>query len=62
MCIGDFNKMLSLKEKLSCRPTPPRQLDAFCEALELCNLVDLGFNGYSFIWNNRRPKVANTKE
>ena len=36
MCIGDFNEMLSSTEKLSCRPTPPRQLDAFREALELC--------------------------
>jgi len=29
MCIGDFNKMLSSTKKLSCRPAPPRQLDAF---------------------------------
>ena len=62
ICISDFNEMFSLTEKLSCRPTPPRQLDAFCEPLELCNLVDLGFIGYKFTWNNRRLGAANTKE
>ena len=53
MCIGNFNEMLSSSEKLSRRPTPPRQMDAFCEALEICNLVDLGFIGYPYTWNNR---------
>ena len=62
MCIGDFNKMLNSSEKLSCRPVPPRQLDAFHAALERCNLVDLGFIGYPFTWNKRRPEAANTKE
>lgn len=62
MCIDDFNEVLSSTEKQSCRPTPQRQLDAFREALELCNLVDLGFIGYKFTWNNRRPGAANTKE
>lgn len=62
MYIGDFNEMLSSSEKLSCRPAQPRQLDAFRAALEHCNLVDLGFIGYYFTWNNRRPGTANTKE
>ncbi|KAK4559009.1 hypothetical protein RGQ29_008306 [Quercus rubra] len=59
---GDFNEMLSSSEKLSCRPAPPRQLDAFRAALEHCNLVDLGFIGYPFTWNNRQLGTANTKE
>ena len=62
MCIGDFNKMLSSVEKLSCRPAPPRQINAFREALELCHLSNLGFIGYPYTWNNRRPGVANTRE
>ena len=62
MCIGDFNEMLSLAEKLSCRPAPPRQIDAFREALELCHLADLGFIGYPYTWNNRRLGAANTRE
>nr|XP_023910503.1 uncharacterized protein LOC112022157 [Quercus suber] len=62
MCIGDFNEMLSSTEKLSSRLAPPRQLDAFREALEVCHLADLGFIGYPFTWNNRRLGDANTKE
>ena len=62
MCIGDFNEMLSSTKKLSSRPAPPRQLDAFQEALELCHLADLGFIGYLYTWNNRRPRAANTRE
>ena len=41
---------------------PTQQLDAFREALERCNLIDLGFIGYPFTWNDRRPGAANTKE
>ena len=62
MCIGDFNEMLNSSKKLSCRPALPRQLDAFRAALEHCNLVDLGFIGYPYTWNNRRLGTANTKE
>ena len=62
MCIGDFNEMLCSSEKLSSRPTSARQLDAFRDALERCQLVDLGFIGYPYTWNNRRPGEANTKE
>ena len=46
MCIKDFNEILSTIEKLSVRPTPSCQLDAFREALELYNLVNLGFIDY----------------
>ena len=62
MCIGDFNEMLSSAKKLTCRPTLPRQIDAFREALELCHLADLVFIGYPYTWNNRRPGAANTRE
>lgn len=62
MCISDFNEMLSSSEKLSRRPIPPRQMDAFRKALEICKLVDLGFIGYPYTWNNRQPRDANTKE
>jgi len=30
--------------------------------LESANLMDLGFKGYPYTWNNRRPGVANTKQ
>uniref|UniRef100_A0A7N2N012 Reverse transcriptase n=1 Tax=Quercus lobata TaxID=97700 RepID=A0A7N2N012_QUELO len=36
-------------------------MDGFREALEKCSLVDLGFLGYPFTWNNKRPGLANTR-
>ena len=61
MCIGDFNAILYSTEKLSKRPPQQNQMDAFREALEGCQLEDLGFKGYPFTWNNKRPGEANTK-
>ena len=54
MCIGDFNAILHSIEKLSTRPPQVNHINAFREALEGCQLEDLGFNGYHFIWNNKR--------
>ena len=61
MCIGDFNAILHSIEKLSKRPPKINQMEAFREALEGCQLEDLGFKGYPFTWNNKRLGEANTK-
>ena len=37
------------------------QIDAFRNALEYCQLEDLGFQGHPFTWSNKRPGCANTK-
>lgn len=37
-------------------------MDDFCEALELANQVDLGFQGYPFTWNSKRPREVNTRQ
>ena len=36
-------------------------MDAFRDALELCQLEDLGYRGYPFTWSNKRLADANTK-
>lgn len=61
VCIGDFNAILNSLEKLNNTPPQQKLMDDFHEALDLANLVYLGFQGYPFTWNNRRPRHANTK-
>ena len=62
MCIGDFNAILSSSEKLSKHPPQARLIDDFREALEMNELKDLGYKGYQYTWNNKRPEEANTRE
>ena len=62
LCIGDFNAMLSSSEKQSRCPPTQSQMDEFRMALDFCGLADLGFVGFPFTWNNKRPGCANTKE
>ena len=62
MCIGDFNAILNSTEKLSKRPPDHYQMDAFREALDNCQLEDLGFRGYQYTWNNKWPGDVNTKQ
>ena len=61
LCIGDFNAFLHELEKQSKRLAQTAQADAFREALELCQLEDLGYRGYPFTWSNKRPGDSNTK-
>ncbi|KAL4619828.1 hypothetical protein ACB092_06G108800 [Castanea dentata] len=49
LCIGDFNAFLQSSEKLSKWPA------------QECQLEDLGFKGYPYTWNNKRPGEANTR-
>ena len=37
-------------------------MEEFSLALDSCGLVDLGFRGYPFTWNNKRPGDANTRQ
>ena len=62
LCISDFNAILHSSEKLSRRPAQWNQVNDFQAALEECELEDLGFRGYPYTWNNRRPGNANTRE
>ncbi|XP_075663965.1 uncharacterized protein LOC142633609 [Castanea sativa] len=58
LVIGDFNAFLHASKKKSKRPPQFSQVDAFREALESCQLQDLGYKGYPFTWNNKRPAHA----
>ena len=61
LCIGDFNAIIHSSEKLSRRPCQMSQVELFREALDDCKLEDLGYHGYPYTWNNKRPGDANTK-
>ena len=61
-CVGDFNAFLHASKKLSSHPPPVKQMEEFGAALEECHVIDLGFRGYKFTWNNKRPGAANTRE
>ena len=61
LCFGAFNAILHFSKKQSTRQPHIAQIDAFREALEICQLEDLGYKGYPFTWTNKRPSDANTK-
>ena len=52
LCMGDFNEVLLSHEKIGGRPWSQACMDKFREALEYCQLEDLGFEGYMFTWRN----------
>lgn len=59
MVLGDFNEILLAEEKQGDLDKPECQMLNFREALGFCSLKDLGFNGFPFIWCNRRPSNHN---
>jgi hypothetical protein len=61
LIMGDFNELLWPEEHLSCTPRPTGKMEAFREVLSDCSLVDLGFVGVRFTFNNKRQGRANVK-
>ena len=61
LCFGDFNAILHSSEKQSTRQPHIAKINAFREALESCQLEDLGYKGYTFTWTNKRAGDANAK-
>lgn len=59
--IGHFNEALWDFEHLSSRPRPEPQMVAFRDTLEVCELVDLGFSGIPFTYDNLRAGASNIK-
>ncbi|KAK2653416.1 hypothetical protein Ddye_013272 [Dipteronia dyeriana] len=57
LCVGDFNEVLSSKEKLGGLPCNRRMIEIFCNALDYYGLDDLGFRGPRFTWSNKRDGV-----
>jgi exonuclease III len=58
VCMGDFNEILMACEKEGGAARPQAQMDKFKEALEFCELHDLGFTGDPFTWRNHSHDSA----
>ena len=55
-CMGDFNEIVKNEEMQGRRPRPDKQMQAFRDAIDDCNLLDMGYRGFPFTWcNNRDP-------
>jgi hypothetical protein len=59
--VGDFNEAMWSFEHMSVRARPEQQMVAFRDALEVCELVDLGFSGVPFTFDNKRSGRGNVK-
>ena len=54
VCIGDFNEITKLSEKLGGALRPEYQMQNFSDCLDVCGLKDLGYSGLPYTWCNRR--------
>ena len=61
MCCGDFNEELCQDEHLGVRDRSDTRMNLFRDCLDDCGLVDLGFSGPKFTWNNRQSADAHVK-
>jgi hypothetical protein len=59
--IGDFNEAMWPFEHFSATPRSESQMRIFRETLEVCELVDLGFSGRAYTYDNKRSGNANVQ-
>ena len=59
---GDFNEHLIGEDKLGGRPVSINRSLLFKDCLDICNMVDIGFNGPRFTWTNKRDANCFIKE
>lgn len=62
ICFGDFNEVLHQHEKQGAALRPYHQMEKFKEIVESCGLIDLGYEGTKFTWNNEKEGAQFTKE
>lgn len=54
MCAGDFNEILYAGEKWGGEDRDQNKMEMFKDALDYCDLEDLGYQGPSFTWSGVR--------
>ena len=58
LCAGDFNEILSLDERSGEVVGSMKKIQDFGDVVNRCCLIDLGFRGVPFTWENRRDGEA----
>ena len=53
ICMGDFNEILHLREKVGGSLRPERQMNSFRATINRCKLQDLGYVGADYTWSRR---------
>lgn len=54
LCFGDFNEILHLHEKNGGNDRDSNAVSEFRKAIQDSKLIDMGSNGCSYTWSNRR--------
>lgn len=62
LIIGDFNALVEQKDKLGGRAVANSSSGGFKHFIESAGLIDMGFKGAAYTWNNRRMGTANIQE
>uniref|UniRef100_A0A2N9F6N4 Reverse transcriptase domain-containing protein n=1 Tax=Fagus sylvatica TaxID=28930 RepID=A0A2N9F6N4_FAGSY len=62
LCVGDFNEILEQSEKRGLLDQSPQRMLEFRCALNSCQLIDIGYHGPTFTWDNGRHGAANVQE
>ena len=62
LCCGDFNEILNSNGKQGRLPKQQQPMIEFRSTLLYCGLVDLGFQGSIFTWNNGRLREEFVQE
>ncbi|KAL4370540.1 hypothetical protein AHAS_Ahas06G0076000 [Arachis hypogaea] len=59
---GDFNQIMGQEEKQGGNPVTYSQVQGFRDAVQINELLDLGFVGHSFTWTNGQSGEDNIQE
>ena len=58
LCMGDFNETLVSSKHFGTNALPEAQMTAFRECVEDCGLIDVGWLGLPFTWDNRQGDLV----